>query len=63
MLKSIIILLSIAVCFDYEIWQIDVKRAFLNDYLDEDILCLNQIDSYRRAKKIRYAVAQVNLWT
>ena len=37
MLKSIRILLSIAACLDYEIWQMDVKTAFLNGYLEEDI--------------------------
>ena len=37
MLKSIRILLSIATALDYEIWQMDVKTAFLNDYLDESI--------------------------
>ena len=37
MLKSIIILFSIATHYDYEIWQMDVKTAFLNDNLDEEI--------------------------
>ena len=37
MLKSIRILLSIAVYYDYEIWQMDVKIAFLNGSLDECI--------------------------
>ena len=37
MLKSIRILLAIAAHFDYEIWQMDVKTAFLNGYLDETI--------------------------
>ncbi|KAH9753250.1 Integrase catalytic domain-containing protein [Citrus sinensis] len=37
MLKSIKILLSIAAVLDYEIWQMDVKIAFLNGYLEEDI--------------------------
>lgn len=37
MLKSIRILLSIATCFDYEIWQMDVKTAFLNGYLEKSI--------------------------
>ena len=37
MLKSIRIFLSIAACLDYEIWQMDVKTAFLNDNLEEDI--------------------------
>ena len=37
MLKSICILLSIAAALDYEIWQMDVKTAFLNGNLDERI--------------------------
>lgn len=37
MLKSIRILLAIAAAFDYEVWQMDVKIAFLNGYLDESI--------------------------
>ena len=37
MLKSIRILLSIAVIHDYEVWQMDVKTAFLNGHLDETI--------------------------
>ena len=37
MIKSIRILLSIAAHMDYEIWQMDVKTAFLNGSLDETI--------------------------
>ena len=37
MLKSIRILLSIAANLDYEIWQMDVKTAFLNGNLEESI--------------------------
>ena len=37
MLKSICTLLSIAAYYDYEIWQIDVRTAFLNGNLDESI--------------------------
>ncbi len=37
MLKTIRILLSIAAALDYEIWQMDVKTAFLNGSLDERI--------------------------
>ena len=37
MLKSIQILLAIAAYYDYEIWQMDVKTAFLNGKLDEDV--------------------------
>ncbi|GKA76825.1 retrotransposon protein, putative, ty1-copia subclass, partial [Tanacetum coccineum] len=35
--RAIRILISIATFYDYEIWQMDVKTAFLNGYLDEDI--------------------------
>ena len=37
MLKSIRILLSIAANLDYEIWQMNVKTAFLNGNLEESI--------------------------
>ena len=37
MLKSIRILLSITTHYDYEIWQMDVKTAFLNENLEEEI--------------------------
>ena len=37
MLKSIRILLAVAASLDYEIWQMDVKTAFLNDNLEENI--------------------------
>jgi hypothetical protein len=37
MLKSIRIILAIAAYFDYEIWQMDVKTAFLNGNLTEDV--------------------------
>ena len=45
MLKSFWILLSITAHFDYEIWQIDVKTAFLNGSLDECIYMM-QLDSF-----------------
>jgi hypothetical protein len=37
MLKSIRILLAIAAHYDYEIWQMDVKTAFLNGILEEEV--------------------------
>ena len=37
MLKSVRIILAIAACFNYEIWQMDVKTAFLNGNLTEDM--------------------------
>ena len=36
-IKSIRILLSITTYYDYEIWKMDVKIVFLNDYLEENI--------------------------
>ena len=36
-LKSIRILLSIATHYDYEIWQMNVKIAFLNGNLEKEI--------------------------
>ncbi|KAJ8627602.1 hypothetical protein MRB53_020909 [Persea americana] len=42
MLKSIQILLSIAAHLDYEIWQMDVKTAFLNGHLEEDIYMMTR---------------------
>ncbi|KAM2676504.1 hypothetical protein EV1_003163 [Malus domestica] len=37
MIKSIRIFLAIAAYHDYEIWQMDVKTAFLNGYLEEEL--------------------------
>ena len=37
MLKSIRIILAIAAYYDYEIWQMDVKTAFLNGHLQEEV--------------------------
>ncbi|KAH9679431.1 hypothetical protein KPL71_026128 [Citrus sinensis] len=39
------ILLSIAAVLDYEIWQIDVKTAFLNGHLEENIY-MQQLDGF-----------------
>jgi len=37
MLESVRIILAIAAYFDYEIWQMDVKTAFLNGNMTEDV--------------------------
>ena len=37
MLKSIRIMLAIEAYHDYEIWQMDVKTAFLNGFLEEEV--------------------------
>ncbi|GJX09300.1 retrotransposon protein, putative, ty1-copia subclass [Tanacetum coccineum] len=39
-IRAIRILISIAAFYDFEIWQMDVKTAFLNGYLGEDIYML-----------------------
>ena len=37
MLKSVRIMLAIAAFYDYEIWQMGVKTAFLNRFLKEEL--------------------------
>ena len=37
MIKSVRIMLAIAAFYDYEIWQMDVKTAFLNGFLEEEL--------------------------
>ncbi|GJT03283.1 retrotransposon protein, putative, ty1-copia subclass [Tanacetum coccineum] len=36
-IRAIRILIAIAAFYDYEIWQMDVKKAFLNGYLNEEV--------------------------
>ncbi|GKA73592.1 retrotransposon protein, putative, ty1-copia subclass [Tanacetum coccineum] len=36
-IRAIRILIAIATFYDYEIWQMDVKTAFLNEYLSEEV--------------------------
>ena len=45
MLKSVRIMLGIAAFFDYEIWQMDVKTAFLNGFLKEELYMM-QTDGF-----------------
>ncbi|KAK0594593.1 hypothetical protein LWI29_009993 [Acer saccharum] len=56
MLKSIRILLSIAASLDLEIWQMDVKTAFLNGSLDESIYMMQPEGFIEKAKWIRGCV-------
>ena len=37
MLKSVRVMLAIAAFYDYDIWQMDVKTAFLNGYIKEEL--------------------------
>ena len=45
MLKSLRILLAVAASLDYEIWQMDVKIAFLNGSLEDDIY-MQQLEGF-----------------
>ncbi|KAL0454865.1 UNVERIFIED_CONTAM: hypothetical protein Slati_0825700 [Sesamum latifolium] len=45
MAKSIRILLAIAAWYDYEIWQMDVITAFLNDFVEEEIF-IDQLEGF-----------------
>ena len=57
MLKSFRILLSISIAahYDYEIWQMDVKTAFLNDNLEEEIYMMQPEGFIAQNKSIWYA--------
>jgi len=48
-IKSIRILLAIAAFYDYEIWQMDVKTAFLNGKLEEDVF-MTQPEGFEHKK-------------
>ncbi|KAL0349844.1 UNVERIFIED_CONTAM: Retrovirus-related Pol polyprotein from transposon RE1 [Sesamum radiatum] len=45
MAKSIRIMLAIAAWYDYEIWQMDVKKAFLNGFVEEEIY-VDQLEEF-----------------
>ena len=58
MLKSIKILLFIAAHYDYEIWQMDVKTAFLNGNLEEELYMM-QLEGFI-AKNQEHMVCKLN---
>ena len=55
MIKSIRILLSIVAHMDYEIWQMDVKTAFLNGSFDETIYMVQPKGFIAKVKKRKCA--------
>ena len=57
MLKSIRILLSISTHYDYEIWKMDVKTAFLKGNLEEEIYMM-QLEGFI-AKNQEYMVCKL----
>ncbi|KAK1615317.1 hypothetical protein QYE76_020834 [Lolium multiflorum] len=63
-LKSVRILLAIAAFFDYEIWQMDVKTAFLNGDIEEELngwsITENELNAYieRESRRAREDVEE-----
>ncbi|GJR04167.1 retrotransposon protein, putative, ty1-copia subclass [Tanacetum coccineum] len=53
-IRAIWILLTIAAFYDYEIWQMDVKIAFLNSHLSEDIYMVQPEGFDVKIKKIGF---------
>ena len=51
MLKSIRILLAIVAYYDYEIWKMDVKIAFLNEKLLEDVY-MTQLEGFLNPENV-----------
>ena len=39
MFKSVGIMLALAIFFDYEIWQMDVKTSFLTSFRKKKVVC------------------------
>nr|GEV99941.1 reverse transcriptase domain-containing protein [Tanacetum cinerariifolium] len=50
-IRAIRILIAIAAYYDYEIWQMDVKTAFLNGYLNEEVY-MEQPEDYSKRGSI-----------
>ncbi|GJU95351.1 zinc finger, CCHC-type containing protein [Tanacetum coccineum] len=48
-IRAIRILIAIAAFYDYEIWQIDVKTAFLNGYLSKEVY-MEQLEGFVNPK-------------
>ena len=54
-LKSVRIMLAIAAFYDYEIWQMDVKTAFLNGFLKEELYMMQPegfVDPDRKSTRL-----------
>ena len=63
MLKFVRIILAIAAYFDYEIWQMDVKTAFLNGNLTEDVYMM-QPEGFCRSDQCwkDMQASKIHLW-
>ncbi|KAL2230889.1 UNVERIFIED_CONTAM: Copia protein [Sesamum indicum] len=56
--KSIRILLAIAAWYDYEIWQMGVKIAFLNSFIRKRSTCISRMVSLPLEKNRRFIVSK-----
>ena len=54
-------MLAIAAFYDYEIWKMDVKTAFLNGYLKEELymMLLGIVAEF----KIFLRITKIHLWS
>ncbi|KAM1050580.1 hypothetical protein ACFX13_033042 [Malus domestica] len=62
MIKSIRILLAIAAYHDYEIWQMDVKTAFLNGYLEEELYMAQPKGFVSKSEKTKVCKLQRSIY-
>ncbi|KAM1747093.1 hypothetical protein ACFX11_013661 [Malus domestica] len=62
MIKSIRILLAIAAYHDYEIWQMDVKTAFLNGYLEEELYMTQPEGFVSKSEKTKVCKLQRSIY-
>nr|GEV25129.1 retrotransposon protein, putative, Ty1-copia subclass [Tanacetum cinerariifolium] len=53
-IRAIRILIAIAAYYDYEIWQMDVKTAFLNGYLNEETVYLGKCFAMKDLSEAAY---------
>jgi hypothetical protein len=58
------VLLAIAAYFDYEIWQMDIKTAFLNGNIEEELYMV-QLEGFVDPKDANKSMqaSKVHLWT
>nr|GFA67462.1 hypothetical protein [Tanacetum cinerariifolium] len=59
--RAIRILIAIAAYYDYEIWQIDFKTAFLNGHLFEEV-CMEQPEGFMNPKYLNHNPGEEH-WT
>ncbi|GJW89050.1 retrotransposon protein, putative, ty1-copia subclass [Tanacetum coccineum] len=64
-IRAIRILIAITAYYDYEIWQMDVKTAFLNGYLSEEVY-MEQLEGFvnpkypNRVCKLKRSIYELN---